>query len=233
MNSETPQRTAVVIGASRGLGLAVTRELLDGGWAVTATVRGEPTGGLVELAKDNSSLRTIGGMDITRDADIARLRERLGTGPLDLLYVNAGITNPDEPIGEVTTETFTQVMVTNALAPMRVVEALVDLVAPDGAIAVVSSRQGSISANTRGGYEVYRASKSALNQLMRSYAARGTYGQRTLLLLHPGWVRTELGGSDAPLDIEESARGLAQVLAEHAHDGGLQFLDYQGQIVPW
>jgi NAD(P)-dependent dehydrogenase (short-subunit alcohol dehydrogenase family) len=95
------------------------------------------------------------------------------------------------------------------------------------------SRQGSVSLNTRGGHEVYRASKSALNQLMRSYAARNADDPRTLLLLHPGWVQTELGGPGAQLTVEESAHGVADVLERHAGDGGLQFLDYRDQVVPW
>ena len=124
-------------------------------------------------------------------------------------------------------------MVTNAWSPMRVVEALGPLVTPTGTIAVMSSRQGSVGFNTRGGHEVYRASKSALNQLMRSYAARPHRDQRTLLLMHPGWVRTDLGGPGAQLTVEESARGVIDVVEEHAGDGGLQFLDHRGDVVPW
>ena len=151
----------------------------------------------------------------------------------NLLYVNAGTTNDNEPLEDVATEDFVNVMVTNALSPMRVVAGLRDLVAPDGTIAVMSSRQGSISVNERGGHEVYRASKSALNQLMRSYFARHSDESRTLLLMHPGWVQTDLGGPGAQLTVGESVHGLIDVLEQHAHDGGLQFFDYQGKTVPW
>jgi NAD(P)-dependent dehydrogenase (short-subunit alcohol dehydrogenase family) len=124
-------------------------------------------------------------------------------------------------------------MVTNALSPLRVVEALQDLVPPTGTIGVMSSRQGSVSMNTRGGHEVYRASKSALNQLFRSYAARHADDPRTLLLINPGHVRTELGGDDASLAIDDSVPGVVDTIVAHAGDGGLQFLDYQGHVVPW
>jgi len=134
---------------------------------------------------------------------------------------------------EYAVEVFTDVMVTNALSPMRAVEGLGPLVAPSGTIAVMSSRQGSIGMNTRGGHEVYRASKSALNQLMRSYAARHDGDPRTLLLVHPGWVKTDLGGPGAQLSVEESAHGVIDVVERHAGQGGLQFLDYRDQIVPW
>jgi NAD(P)-dependent dehydrogenase (short-subunit alcohol dehydrogenase family) len=96
-----------------------------------------------------------------------------------------------------------RVMVTNALTPMRMVEKFGDLVPADGTVARMSSRQGSIAANTRGGFEIYRASKSALNQLMRSYAARHVDDPRTILLA-PGWIKIALGGLDASLTIAES-----------------------------
>ena len=143
------------------------------------------------------------------------------------------MTDEDKPVGDVATDVFVDVMVTNVLSPMRVVEDLAALVAPAGTVAVMSSRQGSVSFNTRGGHEVYRASKAALNQLMRSYAARTSDTGRTLLLTHPGWVQTDLGGPGAQLTVEESTRGLVDVVERHAGDGGLQFLDYRDQIVPW
>lgn len=96
----------------------------------------------------------------------------------------------------------------------------------------MSSRQGSISLNTRGGHEVYRASKSALNQLMRSYATRAATGH-TLLCLHPGWVQTELGGAGAPLTVEQSVAGLVTTVQAHTGEPGLQFLDHRGDVVPW
>lgn len=96
-----------------------------------------------------------------------------------------------------------------------------------------SSGQGSIANNERGEFEIYRASKSALHQLMRSYAARHRDDSRTLLLTAPGWVRTQLGGPDAALTIEESIRRLVDAVDAQQGHGGLQFLDYRGQTLPW
>jgi NAD(P)-dependent dehydrogenase (short-subunit alcohol dehydrogenase family) len=125
-------------------------------------------------------------------------------------------------------------MVTNALSPMRFVERFQDLVSATGTIGVMSSGQGSIANNTRvTGWEIYRASKSALNQLMRSFAARHPDDPRTLLLMAPGWVKTDMGGPDAALTVEESTRGVADVLEARAGTGGLHYLDYQGVTVPW
>jgi NAD(P)-dependent dehydrogenase (short-subunit alcohol dehydrogenase family) len=116
---------------------------------------------------------------------------------------------------------------------MRVVETLGDLVDPDGTIGIMSSGQGSIANNERGGFEIYRTSKSALNQLMRSYAARHRDDTRTLLLMAPGWVKTDLGGPDARLTIDESIPSLVTTVEAQRGRPGLQYLDYLGQTVAW
>jgi NAD(P)-dependent dehydrogenase (short-subunit alcohol dehydrogenase family) len=150
------------------------------------------------------------------------------------LFVNAGVTNdPRQTIADVSTEEFVRVMVTNALSPMRVIEALHDLVTPTGTIGAMSSGQGSVSNNTTGMREVYRGSKAALNMFMRSFAARHSGASRTLVLMAPGWVRTDLGGPDGRLSIEESVPSLVRVLLSVRGAPGLQYLDYLGRTVPW
>ena len=136
-------------------------------------------------------------------------------------------------IGEVTTEEFDRVMLTNSLSPMRMVERFQTLVSADGLIGVMSSGQGSVANNTNGMREVYRASKAALNQLMRSFAARPENAGRALALMAPGWVKTELGGPDARLTIGESVPSLVEVLLRERRTPGLQYLDYLGRTVPW
>jgi NAD(P)-dependent dehydrogenase (short-subunit alcohol dehydrogenase family) len=151
-----------------------------------------------------------------------------------MLFVSAGVTNnPNETVGEVSTAEFIRVMVTNALAPMRVVEALHDLVVADGTIGVMSSGQGSVSNNVNGNREVYRGSKAALNTFMRSFAARHSGERRAMVLMAPGWVRTEMGGPDARLSIEESIPNLVSTLLAVQGKPGLQYLDYLGRTVPW
>lgn len=123
-------------------------------------------------------------------------------------------------------------MLTNAIAPLRVIEGLDDLLGPDATIAVMSSGQGSIGRNETGGFEVYRASKSALNQLMRSYAARrGT--DRPLLLMAPGWVQTDMGGNGAPLTVSESIPALVATVEQQRGIPGLRYLDRHGEPIPW
>ncbi|MCL7491497.1 SDR family oxidoreductase [Streptomyces sp. MCA2] len=227
------RKTALIVGASRTLGLALAAEYLRREWDVIGTVRGSRHTGLHDLAEASGGRLTIESLEMTEPEQISALRDRLAQRTLDLLFVNAAITRGDIPIGEVPTDMFTEVMITNALSPMRVVESLRPLVAPTGTIGVMSSDQGSIALNTEGGQDLYRASKSALNQLMRSHAARNAEDTRTLLLMDPGWVRTELGGPDADLSVEESIPGVAETIECHRGKPGLHFLDYQGQAVPW
>jgi len=226
--------TVLIIGASRGLGYALAAEYLARGWQVTATVRGTRRTQLHDLAESSAGRLVVETVDITVPEEIAALHGRLAPAAFDVLFINARVTNgQEETVADVSTDTFIRLMVTNALSPMRVVEALQDLVTPDGTVAVMSSGQGSVANNTRGGFEIYRASKSALNQLMRSFAARHAGDPRTLLLIAPGWVRTDLGGPAAPLTIGESIPSVVDTIQAQAGKGGLQYLDYQGKIVPW
>ncbi|MFF2147088.1 SDR family NAD(P)-dependent oxidoreductase [Kitasatospora sp. NPDC058190] len=231
--NDTTRKTALIVGASRTLGLGLAAEFLHRDWGVIGTVRGTARTGLHDLADTSDGRLTVESLEMTDPQQIAALRDRLAHRTLDLLFVNAAVTRGDLPIGEVPTDMFTEVMVTNALSPMRVVETLGPLVAPTGTIGVMSSDQGSITLNTDGGQDLYRASKSALNQLMRCYAARHVDGARTLLLMDPGWVRTELGGFEAELSVEESVPGVAGTIERHRGKAGLHFVDHLGQVVPW
>jgi NAD(P)-dependent dehydrogenase (short-subunit alcohol dehydrogenase family) len=227
-------KTALIIGASRGLGYALAAEYLARGWQVTATVRSAWPADLHDLAKSADGRLVVETVDITAPEQVAALHERLARATFDLLFITAGVTNgPDETVADVSTDTFVRLMVTNALSPMRVVEALQDLVTPNGTIGVMSSGQGSVANNDRGGFEIYRASKSALNQLMRSFAARHAGDPHTLLLMAPGWVQTDLGGPAAPLTIGQSIPGVVDTIEAQAGMGGLQYLDYRGQTVRW
>ncbi|MER8187200.1 SDR family NAD(P)-dependent oxidoreductase [Kitasatospora sp. NPDC094015] len=228
----TSDRRALVIGASRGLGLVLADELARRGWQVIATTRGS-SGELEAKVRARDGRLTVESLEMTSPEQLAALRERLDGRPLDLLFVNAAIDRGNLPIGEVPTGMFTEVMVTNALSPLRVLEALRGAVVPGGTVAVMSSEQGSVSLNTEDGYELYKASKAALNQLMRSYATRYAGDGRTKLLIDPGHNRTELGGPDAPLVPEESVPAVVDVLEAQAGAPGLQFLDRHGETVPW
>ena len=226
--------TILLIGASRGLGLAIADEFAKRRWRVVATVRGRTRTKLHDLAEKREGLIEIESLDITESDQITALHNRLSGRTFDILFVNAGTANMnDEIIAEVSTDEFARVFVTNALSPMRVVEGLQGHVREDGLIGVMSSGQGSVSDNTKGGHEVYRGSKSALNQLMRSYAARHADDKRALILMAPGWIRTDLGGPKAPFSVEESVPKVVDVLIAQQGKRGLEYLDRHGNTVSW
>jgi len=227
--------TVLLIGASRGLGLAMAAEFLKRGWNVVATVQEGGRTGLHDLSEAQPGRVEIEPLDVTEPDQIMALHDRLSGRSFDILFHNAGIANanPRESIAEVSTEEFARVMVTNALSPMRVIEALQDLVPADGLIGIMSSGQGSIANNEKGGAEVYRGSKAALNQFMRCYAARHAGERRALVLMAPGWIRTALGGPDAQFGVEESIPKVVDVLLSRQGRAGLHYLDREGRTVPW
>ena len=227
-----PNKQLLLIGASRGLGFALAEEYLKRGWQVAATERSGTTSKLHDLLASAGDRLEIETVDINSPDQVAALRARLTSRKFDMLFVNAGV-GTREMLADISTDEFIRMMVTNALSPMRVVESLQDLVLPTGAIGIMSSGQGSITNNENGHYEIYRGSKTALNMFMRSFAARHADDSRTLLLLAPGWVRTELGGAQARLSVEESIPNLANVIDAQAGKAGLQYLDYLGRRVPW
>ena len=234
MQNTSPQKTVLLIGASRGLGFAMVEEYLKRRWRVIATAREGSTEKLRQLSDSTQGTLEVETVDITIPDQVTALHGRLEDRRLDVLFVNAGVKNNDgETIADVSTEEFVRVMVTNALSPMRVIEAFQDLVQPTGTIGVMSSGQGSLTNNTNGNYEVYRSSKAALNMLMRSFAARHQSDPKTLLLMAPGWVKTDMGGSGARLTIGESIPNLVSTMEAYEGRSGLHYLDYLGRVVPW
>ena len=227
--------TILIVGASRGLGHAMAAEFVGRGWNVVGTVRDATAHTLLhDLADEHPGRVGIETLEINDPAQLEGLHGGLRGRSFAMLFVCAGTTsNENTPIGQVSAEDFTTVMVTNALSPIRVVETLSDLVTPAGLIGVMTSGQGSITNNTTALREVYRGSKAALNMFMRCVAVRQADTGRAFVLLAPGWVRTDLGGSEAPYTIEETVPLLVDILLEKQDRPGLEYLDRFGRIVPW
>ncbi len=227
---------ALIVGANRGLGLGLVRTLLARGYNVIGTARDpEAAADLAALSAENPGRLSVLSVDLADPADIDAFPARLSAPVLDVLFINAGVAGPaHRSVAEATPEEIGALMFVNAVAPIRLARALLDRVAEgNGVLAFMSSLMGSVEANTAGNHELYRASKAALNSLTRGLFA--TLGGRkiTVLSLHPGWVRTDMGGALAPLDIETSVRGLADVLAREAGSHRHGFVDYAGAELPW
>jgi len=213
----------------------MAEEFFKRGWNIVGTVRGSTRTRLHDLAEEHQDRVTVESVDIDKADQLVELRDRLSGRRFDILFVNAGTANrnQDETVAEVSTEEFVRVMVTNALSPMRTIETLQSLVTETGLIGIMSSGQGSVANNEKGGHEVYRGTKAALNTYMRSYAARHAQDGRALLLLAPGWIRTALGGPNAPFTVEETIPDIVNVILAKQGKPGLQYLDRNGNTVPW
>ncbi|WP_414442320.1 SDR family NAD(P)-dependent oxidoreductase [Burkholderia sp. 22PA0106] len=227
------KHTVLVIGASRGLGLALAEEYARRDWSVIATVRG-PSANLDELkAHYPTNLEIETGIEISDAASVKDLRERLNGRTFDVLFVNAGIARSIELTPSSAPEQdFLDMMLVNAFSPVRLIEALEDLVSTEGTIAVMSSELGSIE-NNNGFWDLYSSSKAALNMLMKCYLGHQPDNGRSLLLIAPGWVRTEMGGSEATFSIEESIPLVVDTVIRNQGKAGLRFIDRFDETLPW
>lgn len=226
------KRTVLIVGASRGLGLALAEEFCGRDWNVIATVRGTSPQ-LDELkARFPASLKEEQA-DIADEASIRALHERLHGTPLDILFVNAGIAKSITATASTApAHDFLDMMLVNAYGPMRLIEICDDLVAPSGTIAAMSSELGSIS-NNEGYWDLYASSKAALNMLMKGYASRCANDGRGKLLVAPGWIKTEMGGSDATFTIEETIPVIVDMLIKNQGRPGLRYVDRFDRTIPW
>ena len=228
-------KTAIIVGASRGLGLGLAREFARRGWQVTATARNAAAA--TELA--GAAAAAGGGIaveevDLDRPESVDALAARLAGRRFGLVFINAGVPGPQHQSADIATpQEVGALMYTNAVAPIRLARRLLPLIADGGTLAFMSSNMGSVAGNLSGGMELYRASKAALNSLTRSFVANDV-GDRPIavLTMHPGWVRTAMGGPDASLSIEESVAGLADII-EASRPSGHRFVDYRGAELPW
>ncbi|TXN27999.1 SDR family oxidoreductase [Methylobacterium sp. WL19] len=224
------RKNALIVGASRGLGLGLVETFLARGWAVTATQR-SPSAGLAALASDALSIETA---DIDDDGVVAALHDRLANQRYDLIFVVAGVaTQAHDPAHDVPRDVAAQVYLTNAISPIRFAELFRDRLAGNGLIAFMSSILGSVALNESGGWETYRASKAALNTLAISFEIRHRDEGFGVLLLHPGWVRTEMGGEEADIDVTTSVTGLTDVIEARLGKTGIAYLDYTGATLAW
>ena len=225
---DTSSNTALILGASRGLGLGLANEYLARGWRVIATARKDAS--KLE-ALQNGRLR-IERVDITDAAALAALRRALADEALDLLFVNAGVSGSvPKPLHEISPADATQVFLTNTYYPIIAAEVFVDLVKPSGVFCFMSSRLASIDRNSYGQWETYRISKAGLNMGARSFFWR--HPTHPVLSIAPGWVRTDMGGPNADFDVATSCRNVANAIERHAGKAGHRFVNYDGTELPW
>lgn len=216
--------SVAIVGASRGLGLEFVHQYLADGWTVHASARQEG---------DLATLRDLGASgyraDVTDEASLAAMAAAID-GSLDLLIANAGVGAREATLAEIDAANWTRVMTINALGPLLVARTLGPKVREGGTIAALSSVLGSIGDNG-GGIWSYRMSKAALNMGLSCLAIELKPRDVTVIALHPGWVQTDMGGAQAPVQKTESIAGLRRVIAETRESG--RFVDYSGKPIPW
>lgn len=222
--------TALVIGASRGIGLELVKQYRADGWRVIATARKQ---------EDCDALLALGAephkLDVNNVEAVAGIGWKLDGEELDVAILNAGVYGPRHDGFPMETD-FNAVMHTNVLAAMRLLPILAPLVAAsrgDGKLAVLSSRMGSLSERSSPNGSLYRASKAALNSVLIDTAlVHGKQGV-TCVAFHPGWVRTDMGGESADLSVEESAAGIRNTLATLPASDKAAYLNYDGTTIGW
>ena len=210
----------LIVGASRGIGLGLAEEFKSRGWQVTGTERSQSD----ELhALEGVSVETL---DVTDPSTFAI------EGEFDAVIVNAGITGAKHQSSEqATADEIAEVMMTNAFGPAHLAKKLLPQIREGGSLSFMSSLMGSIE-DSSGGYELYRTSKTAQNMLAKGIAENEAQERGVAILsLHPGWVQTDMGGPNAKITVEESAKGLADVV-ENAQ-GGYAYVDYTGKALPF
>jgi NAD(P)-dependent dehydrogenase (short-subunit alcohol dehydrogenase family) len=229
-------RTALVVGASRGIGLGLVKELARRDWRVIATWRGPSSDkGLKAFAEASGGKVSIEAVDIEDPASIEALAKRLRGQELDLLFVNAGITGAHGPVEGWTAQDAAKVFMTNAVGPIHVASALKGQVKDgQGVIALMTSGLGSVASDFFfGGPSLYAASKAALNKLTRAFAA-GLDGRKlTVLSVSPGWVKTDMGGPNAPVEIADSAKGVIDLVESKAGSGQHGFYGHDSAAIAW
>lgn len=220
-------KTVLVVGASRGIGLEFVRQYRADGARVIATAR--DAAGLARLTALGAEALKL---DVTDAASISGLARQLDGEKIDLaLYVAgvmAGGNAGDAPAADV----FDQVMRTNVLAPMRVLPQLVEVLAPDARLVVLSSRMGSIALRANGNSWLYRASKSAVNSVVKDISF-GLQGKAICVAIHPGWVKTDMGGAGADLDVTQSVADMRSTVASLRAEHNGTFINHDGQVLAW
>ena len=215
-------KTILIVGASRGIGLGLAKEFKSRGWNVIGTERDRSD----DLhALDGVRIET---MDVTKPETYSDFDTQL-----DALIVNAGVYGESyRDAAEASREEVADIMMTNAFGPAACAETLLPLVKDGGTLGLTTSRMGSID-DSSGGNVLYRTSKCAQNMLAKGISQNDADSRGiTVLSLHPGWVKTDMGGTNANITVEESARGLADVV-EQAGGGGHRFIDYSGKDLPF
>ena len=228
----------LITGANRGLGLEYTRQYAKNGWRVLACCRNpESAEDLLKLASQYKDLVSVHTLDVSNFSQVDKLAAVLENQPIDVLINNAGI-YPDSGNGMFSDADYAawlEAFRINSIAPFKMAQAFTPHLKQGKLKKLVNmtSKMGSITDNTSGGSYLYRSSKTALNMVTKSLSIELAKDGVTALVLHPGWVLTDMGGPNALITTEQSISGLRQVIDRATLADAGNFYAYDGQEIPW
>jgi len=230
--------TTLITGANRGIGLEFSRQLAEDGWCVLACSRDlEKSDALNKLAAEYPERITLYALDVTDHRQIEKLSQILANKPIDLLINNAGVFPDinDRSFGQTDYDSWAHAFLVNTMAPLKMAEEFIAQITQSSrkTIVTITSKMGSVADNGRGGSYIYRSSKSAVNMVIKSIAIDLKSNDIISVLLHPGWVRTDMGGPSGLISVEQSVSGMLSVIREVTSADSGKFIAYDGQIIPW
>lgn len=225
----------LITGTNRGIGLEFAKQYAAGGYRVIACCR-DPlnASSLNALAKASGGRLSVHALDVADFSQIERLASELSGQAIDLLINNAGF-YPTSSFGSIDYSDWQKAFLINAMAPMKMAECFVSHVAASRLrkIVTLSSKMGSIADNGSGGSDLYRTSKAAANMAMKNLAIELKPRGIATAVLHPGWVKTDMGGANAPLAVEQSVAGMRAVIDRLSAESSGRFIAYDGREIPW
>ncbi len=231
-------KTTLITGANRGIGLEFSRQFAADGWCVLACSRHpEKSDALNKLAAKYPEQITVHALDVADHEQIKRLAQTLANKSIDLLISNAGVYSGPKgcSFGDIDYEAWAYAFLVNTMAPLRMAEAFTPQIKRSSKkiIVTITSKMGSVADNSRGGSYIYRSSKSAVNMVVKSLAIDLRSIGIIAVLLHPGWVRTDMGGPSGLISTKQSVSGMRNVICQLVLSDSGKFIAYDGQIIPW
>ena len=228
--------TILVTGANRGLGIEFVEQYINEGNDVIATYRNENSSmDLIEMGNERSNLKLL-QLDVSSNKSLNSFAENLGDSPIDIFINNAGVYGPrNSSFGNVDEENWIPAIKINAIAPILLTQLIIKNIrsGADKKLIYITSKMGSIDDNKGGGAYVYRSSKTALNAVVKSLSVDLENEGMTVALIHPGWVKTDMGGPNALIDKDTSVRGMIEVISNLDISSTGNFYNYDGSIIPW
>jgi NAD(P)-dependent dehydrogenase (short-subunit alcohol dehydrogenase family) len=227
----------LITGANRGIGFEFANQYVADGWRVFATCRNPDAASKLRcLAQDAGGMLNVVAMDVTDAESVRNAATQLKDVAIDVLINSAGIAGvPGQKTGNVDYESWAHVFNANTMGPLRVLESFRDHIARSerNLVITITSGMGSLADNTSGGSIAYRSSKAAVNMVMRSAAIDLAPRGITCVLVNPGWVRTDMGGSKAPLSPQESVTAMRRLIDTFGPNQSGKFYNYDGREYPW